>query len=456
LSQVANNCITAVEEIRMPNPNAVVDTVRTITGIPEAAAAPGTTINRMTSVAFAGGRSGMLDLASPRSAVWAGVLASLQESGSPAYVEIDPASGMITNLLAPLVVLVGEIGDAEGEEVPVELIISHGRHFVRRSNPDFNLLIDTLRRARDEEGAVAVTEQPDTHEIIDVKPVTRPKWAESLAEGAAAPPDGTTVASPVTAARAAELYRLANARLCCPAAAAAPCIPFAYPDDGCWGRAHEMSRLMIAAGTTPEKVWIFGSLRTPTINHPNCQVNWGWHVAPTVTVNGVVTVIDPSLFPGPVTRDQWKSVQGDAAAQLVGTPWTVFWRNRTGSSSVTDPSFTETNNVLNTYRNQLRLRATGPAGPPPYPNCMTRPSGTQWIGVVNGGATQSWFTHSWPARWHVLWTVMPMTACPGGPQLTWSVRVERASAEHCTYWIQVTNLTPNAVRFEGRFHVLSR
>lgn len=440
----------------MPNPNAIVDTVRAISGAAESAAAPGTAGADMTSISFAGGRNGLLDRASPRSAVWAEVLTSLQETGSPAYVEIDPASGVITNLLAPLVVQVGDIGAAEGDEIPVELIISHARHFVRRSNPDAEALLEALRRAKAENGAVAVTEQPDTHEIIDVKPAPRPKWAESLVETAAAPPDGTAVASPVTAARAAELFRLCNARLCCPASAAAPCIPFAYPDDGCWGRAHEMSRLMIAAGTTPDKVWIFGGLRANSINNPNCHVNWGWHVAPTVTVNGAITVIDPSLFPGPVSRDAWKGVQGDPAALLVGTPWTVFWRNRTGSSSVTDPSFTETNAVLNTYRNQLRLRATGPSGPPPYPNCITRPAGTQWIGVVNGGATQSWFTHSWPARWHVIWTIMPLTACPGGPQLTWSVRVERANAEHCTYWIEVKNLTPNAVRFEGRFYVLSR
>ena len=178
----------------MPNPNAIVDTVRAIAGAAESAAAPGTSAGQMTSIAFAGGRSGLLDRSSPRSAVWAEVLSSLQETGAPAYVEIDPASGMITNLLAPLVVQVGEIGQAEGDEIPVELIISHARHFVRRSNPDAEAMLETLQRARTENGAVAVTEQPDTHEIIDVKPATRPKWAESLAEGTAAPPDTTMVA----------------------------------------------------------------------------------------------------------------------------------------------------------------------------------------------------------------------------------------------------------------------
>src|SRR2546425_191015 len=33
-------------------------------------------------------------------------------------------------------------------------------------------------------------------------------------------------------------------------------IPFKYPDNGCWGRAHEMCRLIIASAVQPRKVWI--------------------------------------------------------------------------------------------------------------------------------------------------------------------------------------------------------
>src|ERR1700682_3926741 len=106
---------------------------------------------------------------------------------------------------------------------------------------------------------------------------------------------------PVSIQRAQQLSPLVRARLCCPASAPAPCIPFLYPDDGCWARAHEMCRLMIADGAQPEKVWIYGNLRVNSQNKPNCLVDWGWHVAPTLQVNtggGIQTwVIDPSLFP---------------------------------------------------------------------------------------------------------------------------------------------------------------
>jgi hypothetical protein len=56
----------------------------------------------------------------------------------------------------------------------------------------------------------------------------------------------------------------------------------------------------------------------------------------------------------------------------------------------------------------------------------------------------------------MFWTVMPITPCPGGPQLTWRVQVERANATQATYWISVTNLTSSTVRFEGRYDVFSR
>ncbi len=93
----------------------------------------------------------------------------------------------------------------------------------------------------------------------------------------------------------------------------------------------------------------------------------------------------------------------------------------------------------------------------PVDGWMTQPvCGTQWTGTVAAGATQRWFTFNWPATWHVLWTVMPTTARPGAPQVTFKTQVERASNEYVTYWITVQNLTQEPVSFEGRYEILSR
>ena len=80
--------------------------------------------------------------------------------------------------------------------------------------------------------------------------------------------------------------------------------------------------------------------------------------------------------------------------------------------------------------------------------------GVQFTGIVPANATQRWFTFNWPAHWHVVWTVVPTNPRPGGPQVSWSVQVERANDQFVTYWISITNVTPEPVNIEGRYAVL--
>jgi subtilase family protein len=80
--------------------------------------------------------------------------------------------------------------------------------------------------------------------------------------------------------------------------------------------------------------------------------------------------------------------------------------------------------------------------------------GVQFTGAVAAGVTQRWFTYNWPAHWHVIWTVVPTSPRSGGPQINWSVQVERANDTYITYWISITNLTPEAVNIEARYAVV--
>jgi hypothetical protein len=216
-----------------------------------------------------------------------------------------------------------------------------------------------------------------------------------------------------------------------------------------------MCRLMIADGAQPEKVWIEGNLNVNSRNKPNCLVQWGWLVAPTlqVVINGSpqTYVIDPSLFDDPVPLATWKGVQGDPNATLTPSSANIFYY----WGSQTDPTYSKTNQVLADHRNFLKLRSAGADGPPPYTNCMVKPGGTQWFGLIEGNQTQLWFTWGWPATWHVVWNVMPLTPCPGSSQLTWDVAVERAGSTQATYWITVKNLSADRVRFAGRYNRLS-
>lgn len=452
----------------MASANNFIDFIGSIGDAPLSATALGAGATTLTHVGFRRGAVAVVDTATPQGRTWAQVLGSLRQRGEPAYVELDPVNRQITRLLLPHVVRVGTITPiADGVEV--ELMISHAKHFLRKTQPAFDKLLAALKDAHAKGTRVAVTETPLDHEIFEVQPLPEGDVHSGAGQAPTAPApspsptgeaNGPVALAVVPLAQAQRLFDLMNARVCCPAGAASPCIPFDYPDDGCWGRAHEMYRLMGLEVVSADKVWIYGNLRVATSNNPRCEVRWGWHVAPTLQVDAGggrtdTYVIDPSLFPGPVARATWAGVQGDPAATLVATAGAVFHRSFGGVVTM-DPTFAQSNAVLDRYRNELRLRATGTNGPPPYLNCLPAQPGVQFYGAVAPGATHSWFTFGWPASWHVLWTVMPLSPCPGAAQLKWRTRVERASATAATYWIVVTNLSNASVRFEARYDVLSR
>ncbi len=435
----------------MPRSRAVVGAVADISGPPAAA---GTTTAEHVTVRLESGESARVSLADPRGGTWLSVLDDLRRAGIPAYLELQPDSDVVSEVLVPLRVTVTGI-ETTDSGAEVELTISQARHQLRRDNPDFDELLTTLRQARADGATVLVTEDLAGTEIIDVRVLPKGPLLPPVERE----PTEDLGVQAVSLSQAQQMFDLCNGRTCCSNGPSAPCIPFTYPDDGCWGRAHEMRRLMSDAGVASEKIWIYGSLRVATSNNPRCQVQWGWHVAPVLRVaTGTTTqvyVIDPSLFPGPVPQTTWTGVQGDPAATTVITPSEVFHRTYGGSVTY-DPTYAQTTSVLTTYRAQLQLRSAGSDGPPPYPQCMVRPRGVQWFGTIEGNTSRRWFTFGWPAAWHVVWSIMPLTICPGAPALTWSVAVERADSGNATYWITVRNLTARTVRFEGRYDVLSR
>lgn len=103
-----------------------------------------------------------------------------------------------------------------------------------------------------------------------------------------------------------------------------PHIPFQFPADGCWARAHEMCRLIerhfdrdprdVAA-----KIWNFGDLTVRTDNNPACRAEWQYHVAPIVKVGTELLVLDPSLFERPVTIDIWQDRQSELSRDSIFT-----------------------------------------------------------------------------------------------------------------------------------------
>jgi hypothetical protein len=80
----------------------------------------------------------------------------------------------------------------------------------------------------------------------------------------------------------------------------------------------------------------------------------------------------------------------------------------------------------------------------------------QWTGPVAASTTTQIFSHSWPASWDILWTVMPVSPTSGSQQISYKVKVQRSAAQLLTYWIHVTNHTPVPVTVELRRCILKK
>lgn len=367
----------------MTKPNAIVSHIIRFDPLIDRPHAELLRAGRGLAVELEGGRRASLDAADPRSVGFAQILEGVSKLNAPVYLETKPETSVISRLFIPHVSRVIAVQPIEEGALAIELEHSHGRHVLPRG-PDFDEFEKLLRESVKSGQSVVVTDD-DKHNIIDVR-FFRP--GPGLPQQPIPPMARLPEMLPVkfwpwpwpwpwfgciTATKAQQVFDAMKATSCNPLTVPPPCIPFLYPDDGCWARAHEMCRLMINMGLSPKKVWIRASaghwLHVSTKNNPNCYVNWGWHVAPTLCVRGPLffqtrnMVIDPSLFTTPVTEAAWKSVQGDPNASLTDTAASQYW-----PGGGTDPNYTDTNMRLAFYRLQLQNRAIQ-YGPPPYANC---------------------------------------------------------------------------------------
>jgi hypothetical protein len=378
----------------MPNPNAVVSRVIRLDPPLDRPVDDVLRAEGGLWVELDGERRLRLDPQDSRSSGFAQVFDGLRRQNLPGYIEFDPDTSAVTGIRIPYLSPVLGIRTVDRGVFDVVLANSHARHFLRAGGEDFEALRERLDEAV-RTGAPVIVVDDDAHDIIDVQFVPpgpeeprppfpdrppRPRWPWRWIEEIR-----DTVRRwywwywwpwwwfrCISAGRAQQVFDDMSATSCTPLTVPAPCIPFMYPDDGCWARASEMCRLMALQGLKPRKVWICGSLHVATRNNPTCGVMWGWHVAPTLCVHGPKLcqrqrmVIDPSLFTTPVTQAQWKGVQGDPLASLTDTDASIFWYF--SSPTGTDPTYAQTNYYLAYYRLALQNRSVN-LGPPPYANC---------------------------------------------------------------------------------------
>jgi hypothetical protein len=329
-----------------------------------------------------------------RSSGFVSVLEDLARRRRPAYVEVNPETGTIALLLIPRPAWVVSVSAGAENTLEVELHPSHARHFLRMSEEDSDVLERRLRDALEAKRPVLVTEghRGGIIDVRDLAPDPESPLPPFPEPGGPSPPQTTRqtrrgrfytlwkwfwipawLSQCPSIATVQQVFDQIAAKSCNPTSPTdvwtlgGPCIPFLYPDDGCWARAHEMCRLLLQKGYSPRKLWISGPLHVDTPNHPDCFVEWTkYHVAPILCVRGPklfesqMMVIDPSLFKTPMTQAAWILEQNNPNATLTETDASQFFRN-----GGTDPNYTETAKYLHDYHVLLFNRANE-LGPPPY------------------------------------------------------------------------------------------
>jgi hypothetical protein len=134
--------------------------------------------------------------------------------------------------------------------------------------------------------------------------------------------------SELTPAAAARLFTVMAGLTFTDATGAQVPVPYHYPVDGCYARAHMMAQVMTQAGIASERVFATSSVPfDPLVVQSQFSADqpsgappvtrWGYHVAPIVrvrTAGGLQeTVIDPSTQAGPVSVGAWLAAMGVAA-----------------------------------------------------------------------------------------------------------------------------------------------
>jgi len=153
-------------------------------------------------------------------------------------------------------------------------------------------------------------------------------------------------------------------------------IPFAYPVDGCFARAHKMRQIIRSNGYDSAKQFAYGNLAARGLS--GCCVEWSYHVAPVVRSRNPsnviqVVILDPSLFTGPVSIPTWMNKIKDTTCKPGASISTqamaaesVYLRGEFGELAY-DNSYSSTDCVLSALAG---LNGCSTFPPPAFYTCL--------------------------------------------------------------------------------------
>ena len=301
----------------------------------------------------------------------------LRDLNWPAQVSVDAIDAdnrLIQEVRIPVVGRVMEIRSVP-EGTAIRFDRSSARHLLKPDAEGHDALQELFARSLNESTLLVVADDPRSHDIVsaavaedivhrDNTPLRPRPEAEALDDAV------LNQLTPITADEASQfMRRMDTVASCGLPGATADCIPFRYPDGGCFARAHRMCELLDADGIVAGKIWIYGNeLSTATSDHPSCHVSWTWHVATVVKSADTARalVLDPPLFDEPVEVEAFVQRLDDPTAAVAITTMAPFIRERDGrfipEGLTRSTGIDDTEAYLMIYREELAMRIP----PPPY------------------------------------------------------------------------------------------
>ncbi|HXB56636.1 MAG TPA: hypothetical protein VN461_17845 [Vicinamibacteria bacterium] len=100
---------------------------------------------------------------------WLGLLKDKQDSGTPIYVQADPATGAVRRILVVLPKRIESVGNApEGDRLSVAILREPSMYFLRTTRADYAEWRDRLKDAQQTHAPLPLVVEPDSKEILHV------------------------------------------------------------------------------------------------------------------------------------------------------------------------------------------------------------------------------------------------------------------------------------------------
>jgi hypothetical protein len=293
------------------------------------------------------------------SSVWMRLLES--SSSSRVYVQYREGTSIAQNIVPTSRRRIESLRKVN-DDMQVRFSASPAAYYVRRNSPAH--LLQYLERSLHDNRPVRIALDGLSKDVLDAESTEEPLTeAEPILE--LGPTFANTLDPPgitFTAGNSMFAYLASQVD-----------IPFDYPDDCCYSRAHRMCHLLLGKGIQAAKVFNYGhgfdqdkmTLRVDTPNNPKGFVLWFYHVAPFVSITtnrGAPAryVIDPSLCKLPVPIAEWLRLQQDLTCSQRYAEDRIYYEPHDATVSPKfDDDFSDTAKTLAEHRYWRDVRRAG-------------------------------------------------------------------------------------------------